>query len=428
MNSLYLENSIIGSLFRFFSQYFSAATRPTRFLLTWLVIAQLALQGFPSLRFLHRNFLSQVTHRCLNSYYRAFRNETVTGRSLRLQTAELACSLISSALQNEPVFLSVDDTTLPKFGKKFDAVSVMHDNACHTGNHTGKPYVNGHCFVSLTLSVPVLSQREGKAPLIRYLAVPVGYRMWTKERTKFELAGDLIEEVMPLLKDRQVLLSFDSWYAKSSLIERFLQYPHLAIICNVRSDSAMYELPPLPSIMKVGHRIVLTHICGNRRIHAYVSCTASGSRRLFFSTLDPSALHMICAWQEREILRDAPAEGMNYYPLKLYRLRWAIETNYYEQKTFWSLNAYRIRRQNGIEHMVNLENLVHSSLKMLPYLDEHFAKYQNVRPQELRSHISWQIQLEIFLGTLVSKAQTAKNPTGLVQALCKLASSTSKVA
>ncbi|EPP16002.1 hypothetical protein G153_07607, partial [Megasphaera sp. BL7] len=106
--------------------------------------------------------------------------------------------------------------------------------------------------------------------------------------------------------------------------------------------------------MQVGHRIVLTHICGNRRIHAYVSCTTSGSRRLFFSTLDPGALHMSCAWQERKILRDAPAEGMDYYPLKLYKLRWAIETNYYEQKAFWSLNAYRIRRQNGIEHMVNL--------------------------------------------------------------------------
>ena len=92
---------------------------------------------------------------------------------------------------------------------------------------------------------------------------------------------------MSLLKDRQILLFFNSWYTKSSLIERFLQYPHLAIICNARSNSAMYELPPLPSDkpgrpkkrgkrihlddfnlsrdmdgMKVGHRIVLTHICG----------------------------------------------------------------------------------------------------------------------------------------------------------------------
>ena len=32
MNSLYLENSIIGSLFRFFSPYFSTATRPTQFM------------------------------------------------------------------------------------------------------------------------------------------------------------------------------------------------------------------------------------------------------------------------------------------------------------------------------------------------------------------------------------------------------------
>ena len=137
--------------------------------------------------------------------------------------------------------------------------------------------------------------------------------------------------------------------------------------------------------MQVGHRIVLIHICRNRRIHAYVSCNASGSRRLFFSTVDPSALHMSCAWQERKILRDAPAEGMDYYPLKLYKLRWAIEINYYEQKVFCSLNAYRIRRQNGIEHMVNLVNLVHSSLKMLPYLDEHFAKYEVPKHQSTRA-------------------------------------------
>jgi hypothetical protein len=63
---------------------------------------------------------------------------------------------------------------------------------------------------------------------------------------------------------------------------------------------------------------------------------------------------------------------------------------------------------------------------MLPYLDKRFAKYQNASPQELRSHISWQIQREIFFDTLVSKAQTAKNSTNLVQALCKLASKTTE--
>lgn len=36
--------------------------------------------------------------------------------------------------------------------------------------------------------------------------------------------------------------------------------------------------------------------------------------------------------------------------------------------------GYRIRCKNGIEHMGNLVNLVHSSLKMLPYLDNHLVQ------------------------------------------------------
>ena len=77
MNSLYLENSIIGSLFHFFSPYFSTATRPTRFLLTWLVIAQVALQAFPSLRFLHRNFLDKVKYISQIQFHKAMSQQTV---------------------------------------------------------------------------------------------------------------------------------------------------------------------------------------------------------------------------------------------------------------------------------------------------------------------------------------------------------------
>ena len=45
---------------------------------------------------------------------------------------------------------------------------------------------------------------------------------------------------------------------------------------------------------------------------------------------------------------------------------------YFENSTMGSL--FRIRRKNGIEHMVNLVSLVHSSLKMLPYLDDHLVQ------------------------------------------------------
>ena len=61
-----------------------------------------------------------------------------------------------------------------------------------------------------------------------------------------------------------------------------------------------------------------------------------------------------------------------------------------------------------IELMVALMSLISSSLKILPYLDEHFTKYKSANSQEPRSHINGQIQRELFLGTLVSKAQATK--------------------
>lgn len=60
-------------------------------------------------------------------------------------------------------------TMVSKFGKKFEDVSKLFDHAAHNGSN----YLNGHCFVSLMLCVPVW-----KLDRISYLAVPLGYRMW----------------------------------------------------------------------------------------------------------------------------------------------------------------------------------------------------------------------------------------------------------
>ena len=56
-----------------------------------------------------------------------------------------------------------------KFGKKFENVSKLFDHAAQNGSN----YLNGHCFVSIMLCVPVLDHDK-----ISYLSVPLGYRMW----------------------------------------------------------------------------------------------------------------------------------------------------------------------------------------------------------------------------------------------------------
>ena len=101
-------------------------------------------------------------------------------------------------------------------------------------------YLNGHCFVSLMLCVPVW-----KADKISWLSVPLGYRMWTKQKSKLELAADMIRQIMPeCRKQKNVILLCDSWYMKNPLVSLPEEYPNLDIIGNIWADSVLYDLLP----------------------------------------------------------------------------------------------------------------------------------------------------------------------------------------
>ena len=402
MSQLYTSQPTVNRLLTTFSSLFPSATRRTRHLLAWLLIAQLALESAPSVRCLFRQFLSKQTDASLNSYYRALGNGLVTDASIRQALALQALAIVPEALRQEPILLSVDDTSIAKWGKHFDGVGILYDHA----KHDGKSYFNGHAFVSLTMSVPVLHETAGKQQ-IRYIAVPIGYVMSNGEASKLTLACQLLDEVMPILEKRQVILLFDSWYAKRELLAHALSYPNLNVTCNARHDTAMFELPDstagrrgrppkygkrlmLDEIANdltnylcrmdnyfVAHRLVKTRIFGDHTVHAYVTLSKSGSYRLFFSTIDPMALHMSIAWQENKGLRNTSSKHMAIYPLKLYKLRWGIETNYYEQKMFWELGSYKVRTKTAIEHLLNLTNSGHALMKILPYEDERLNTYRD---------------------------------------------------
>jgi len=81
--------------------------------------------------------------------------------------------------------------------------------------------------------------------LQQVLSFPVAYRMWTKERTKLEMAAELVRSAMAVIgTERQVILCCDSWYPKDCVKRLIDEYPNLVIVCNARVDTALYELPP----------------------------------------------------------------------------------------------------------------------------------------------------------------------------------------
>ena len=125
--------------------------------------------------------------------------------------ANLALGQISDRLESQPVFLCIDDTMVSKFGKKFEDISKLFDHAAHNGSD----YLNGYCFVSVMFCIPAWSKNR-----ISYLPIPLGYRMWRKEKgSKLELAAFMVRQVMSEFRDKKnVIILCDSWYVKWNLL------------------------------------------------------------------------------------------------------------------------------------------------------------------------------------------------------------------
>ena len=122
------------------------------------------MESAHSIRFLYQHFLAGITEKSLNTFYHACSYAKADYSRFMNVTAKIALHLIPEQLKSQPVFLCIDDTMISKFGTKFENVSKLFDHAAHNGCN----YLNGHCFVSLMLCVPVWNHDK-----ISYFAVPL---------------------------------------------------------------------------------------------------------------------------------------------------------------------------------------------------------------------------------------------------------------
>lgn len=166
----------------YFCEYFSDATKPTATNLFLLVVTILTLDTFRSVRFAHSHVLSKLADTSLNAYYYTLRTDSYDHSRWGDTTVSKAVRVVPDSLGTQPLFLSIDDTMVEKFGKKFELCSKLFGHAAHNGSN----YLNGHCMVSILLSFPVL--KDGQ---IQYLSVPLGYRLWDKEKSKLEIATEI---------------------------------------------------------------------------------------------------------------------------------------------------------------------------------------------------------------------------------------------
>jgi hypothetical protein len=256
----------------------------------------------------------------------------------------------------------------------------------------------------------------------------------------------MVEQAMKVIgAERQVILLCDSWYPKAEVAALVTQHPNLHMICNARIDTVLYDLPPertgkrgrpkkygerlsLESIAlaepktgdwKIGVRQVLTNLWKDRPVYAIVTYPkkGTGSYRLFLCTIDPKEISFGLDLCKKANLCSYAEESIAYLPLDLYAFRWNIEVSYYEGKTFWSIENYRVRSSCAIERLVNLLSLTYSAMTLLPYCENSFSEYQSASAQETKYAIGTQIQTCFILCRFGQFLETIENSRRLLRIL-----------
>ena len=417
----YHKLTIIGKLHEYFSPYFRTLTRPTAQLLAWITIAMIALQGVPSLRRLYLRFLSGIHNKSLEALYYACKHANLDASDFAAATIQKVLSLLPPELEHYPCFLLLDDTLIPKFGKSFDHVRTLFD---HAAKEKHRRYINGHCFVSLSLGFPMF---QGRERFVEWITVPLCCRVWDGQKTKLDLADSMVRKAMKSMGNRRTVLLCDSWYATKSTFSMVQSIPSLEIVCNVRCNARMHRLEitrkgtrgPLPKQGELIHAEDITshsirlgdltvtslevtaEIANRQKVYAFVTTSESGSKRLFFSTLSRDALNLeefppaqmdLYHWSRPEVREHRHV--LNYL---VYSQRWAIETGFYEMKAFWDLEAYMVRRAKSMETLGNLIHVAYAAMRILPWTCEELSHLRWCSPQDVRYAISEQIHEQRIL-------------------------------
>ena len=426
MGTLYQKTKVISRVKKYFSPYIELLTKPTGDKLIMLLLAILSMQTVTSIQHIYNWFLRGISQISQNAYYYLLTYTKLPMEKFAEVAIRKAVALIDEKLAKLPVLLLLDDTLQAKFGTKFECYSTMFDHA----QHNGSSYLKGHCFVALTICIPVIV-----GGCVQYLNIPLRFRVRGTDESKLLISSEMITDAMKILKDRHmVILLCDSWYPKGEVIKTVKVHANLELIANIRVDTAMFELPQSTGkrgrpakkgkpisirhdfiFEKIGKyfiatKTVLTNLFGDTPVYmtATVPNFVSGDKayRLFISTVSPAQIETLFVGYEQLLCKNEAHRKSWLFPLYIYAFRWNIEVMFYELKTFWSFGLYRVRSKNGIENFVNILSLAYSCSKLIPFADSSFDFLNSVSPQTVKHAFGNAIRKELFFANFVDFLET----------------------
>ena len=138
------------------------------------------------------------------------------------------------------LLLAVDDSTYGKSGKKIEGAATHFDRAAKLNS---SKYLWGHCRVA----TEILSMIKGRWAFLPLQDnyIPKKQRKTRTGQSKIDLSIKHILQIAENFKNKEILLTCDSWFGARALVDgiRAVTENSIHVLSRLRINSSLYELP-----------------------------------------------------------------------------------------------------------------------------------------------------------------------------------------
>lgn len=223
-----------------------------------------------------------------SSYHRVFSRSPWSAWTLGRVLAAIILELIP---EDQPVVLSVDDTTAMHKGKKVYGKGCHHDAVRSTHSHIVWKW--GHKWVVLAINVRFpFAKRSWALPVLMalYKTEELNKQEERHHRTPIDLTKGLAAVLIRWFPTRKFILLGDGGYASHDLARFAHRHRrHLTLVSRFHPDANLHALPPKPARKsgrprKRGRKLPAPQqvVARGRRTRATVSWYGGGTRRIEF--------------------------------------------------------------------------------------------------------------------------------------------------
>jgi hypothetical protein len=309
--------------------------------------------------------------------------------SVGCNSKKIASQLVVLVLRRlslpERVLLVIDDSPTKRYGPKVEGADVHHNP---TPGPADQPFLYGHVWVTITLAVRHHSWGALALPLRAMLYVRKQTiaripreRLWHPFATKLQLAGRLVEWIVPLLRNagKTVWVVVDGVYTKAPFLRRTVRLSNVVVVGRLRKDAALRDLPPKRYCgrgrpRKYGkNRISLAKRAGQTRGWLEMECTVYSKTviktyKTFLATYTPAGgvIRVVLVKEEHGwyafYCTDPTASAVEI--VEAFADRATIEQDFHDVKEVWGAGQQQVRNIWNNLAVYNLNLWMHTLVEL----------------------------------------------------------------